>query len=491
MGYMNKWLLATIAITLISCIYWTSFVLNQFNSLHTYWDLGLYVQSMYYAVHYPSIVHGLQYLSFGNHLSPDQLLILPIYALFQSPQTLLLVQALILCLTGLLVYYIASELLKSEKWGFFISLAYLLNSGVFGVMAFDYHAEFLVIPALLLTFYLYVKQSKWLWPSLALLLGTMEFGPVIAGSFGLAMIIYELRCNKATIWNKQVKIAIAIVIISVIALGLYYLGYQSLLGQYKTGYYPNLPHSLQDWQQLAPSSYGATSSGLAALIPNEHNIYALCLIFLGFGITAIVLIPDVAFILALPYLVEAFIIGNTKFVRIWYYFFAFVIGGSAIAAILSIMVLKQRLAENPKLHSTLRIWAMPVAMTYAIIFFSFFPVQIYSKNINEPSSQFLFAPNQYQSQINQLKFVINQIPSNSSVLAQAFDIDYLIQRQHADLIGDNISFLPQYVLLDYNQNISLNAGNSTAEANTLKYIRTLGNYSLIEKNSSIELFKLN
>ena len=59
---------------------------------------------------------------------------------------------------------------------------------------FDFHIEFLIIPAYLLAFYFYTTLHKRLFvASLLLMLGSMEAAPIIALALGLGLAVYELR----------------------------------------------------------------------------------------------------------------------------------------------------------------------------------------------------------------------------------------------------------------------------------------------------------
>ena len=156
----NKWLFASILLVIISISYWTVFVVRDYNSYHAYWDVGSSAYDMFYHINYWQSFSVLQYLVFANHIAPVQLLILPIYAVFPSALTLLIVQEVILSLTGIIVYLVADGLLKSGPISFALSFAYLANPGMHGIILFDYHSEFLIVPLILILFYSYMKGRK-------------------------------------------------------------------------------------------------------------------------------------------------------------------------------------------------------------------------------------------------------------------------------------------------------------------------------------------
>jgi uncharacterized membrane protein len=482
---MNRWLALAIMATILATAYWSAFAVHEYSIFHTYQDIELYANDFYYHINYPSAVHGLQYLSFGNHLSPDQLLFLPFYALFQSPLTLLIIQALVMGLTAFMVFIIARDLIKSQKIAFVLFLATLLNPGLWGVVIFDYHVEMLIPLAMLLTFYFFMKRSLWFYPSLLLLLGTMEWGPVMAGTLALALFVYELRINK-----KVSKFLILIMVISILVFAAYYLAENYLMAQYAQGAYLNLPNSLRLWNQiyaghaLTGATNPASSNGMlinleyALLGPsNNYNIYALMLICLSFGITAIVFVPDIFLILALPWIGETYLLGYEAFSRIWGYYFSFVMGGVVIATILSFMVMKQ------SKHINLFI---KIALMMLMVFLITYPTMIYSKNVNQLQAQFLFQTSWDASQIAQLQYIINQVPANASIETNQYIVSHFSNRKLISVFGDN-SFQPSYLLADFNFNLSLNAENG-GQYDAFNALLATGNYSLVVQNGSAQLW---
>lgn len=95
-------------------------------------DLALYNQAIYNTVHghplaatcFGYIFHNWNLLA--DHLYLILLLIAPIYYFFQGPQTLLIIQSIVLALGAIPVYVIAKDKLKNEWAGFGISVIYLL-----------------------------------------------------------------------------------------------------------------------------------------------------------------------------------------------------------------------------------------------------------------------------------------------------------------------------------------------------------------------------
>ena len=108
-GKFDVWLVLAGLLTVANFTYWCLYSLNAYNTFHEFGDLGAFAYDMYYHLHYPNIVWGLQYLIFGNHIAPDLILVLPMYAIFQSALTLLFIQAAVLSVTGLVLFVVARD----------------------------------------------------------------------------------------------------------------------------------------------------------------------------------------------------------------------------------------------------------------------------------------------------------------------------------------------------------------------------------------------
>ena len=178
----DLWLALTVLFTVANFAYWAMFSINAYNTFHEYSDLGTFAYDMYYHIHYPNIVWGLQYLVYGNHVAPDLILMVPLYAVFQSPLTLLFIQAAVLSVTGFVLFLVARDLLKDSRMALLLAFAYFLNPGIHGMLMFDFHAESLIVLFYILTFYFYMrKELRMMVVSLLFLLGSMEVAPFPGG----------------------------------------------------------------------------------------------------------------------------------------------------------------------------------------------------------------------------------------------------------------------------------------------------------------------
>ncbi len=404
---------------------------------------------MYYHIHYASILHGLQYLIFAQHVAPDQLFILLAFFFAPSALTLLIIQAAIVSITGFAVFLIAKDLLRNEKTAMFLGLAFLLNPGVWCLLTFDYHAEMLIPLFVLLTFYSIVKNRKYLFAaSLLLLLGTLETAPFVAISLGFSMGLYALvRDKDKTIRRTWLKYSAVIIVSSIIMFAVYSSITGSLPKAYEAGQYPLLPKNLMAIQinsgqfsqiGLGLSRYGALSQFLYFRSMDAYLAYALGIIFIGFGI-ACLFDPLFALLFVSPWLFEVFIVGNTAFLLVWYQYFSYAMGGGICVTILSLRSIKTSgirtsfsLLGYIKNNSKYLTLSIPIGF---IIICFFYPHFVLSVNINNLKQDFLFQVNSSQKiQIQQLNSIISLIPKNASLMAPFFTSPQLFARQYFEVI---------------------------------------------------------
>ena len=261
-------LFVAIILVTASMIYWSAFSIKLYHTFHLSWDVANSAYDMYYHIHHLSQLHGLQYLSFADHLAPDQLIILPVFYLFPSALTLLLVQVAVVSLTGLLVFFITKRLTKSSFFGLLLCFAFLINPGTTGIIISDYHAEFLIIPFMLLTFYFFTERKRLpFFASLLLLLGTIESASFLGLALGAGLLFFEFRYDtneKRGMRKEKIKLAISIILLSLLAIAAYAYSGASLSSSYANGSYSGLPPTLHVINFAAKESTGLFSIGAGA-----------------------------------------------------------------------------------------------------------------------------------------------------------------------------------------------------------------------------------
>ena len=131
------------------------------------WDLGIFNQAFW------STLHGKLFYStmelfivpsgsfFGTHFSPVLFLILPIYAIYPAPETLLILQSFILALGALPLYMLVRDSQNNKLASVVFVMAYLLYAPLHGVNWFDFHVQ-IFLPVFFLSAIYYLTKGKWL-----------------------------------------------------------------------------------------------------------------------------------------------------------------------------------------------------------------------------------------------------------------------------------------------------------------------------------------
>ena len=467
-----------IAVTLISVVYWTMFGINAYNTFHEYSDLGFSTMSFYYHLNYPGVMHGLQYFVFWNHISPDQIFFLPIFYLYQSSLTLLFIQALGLSLTGLLIFFVVKDLAKSSTLGVIFCIVYLLNPGMYGMLIFDYHAEFLLIPLFVLTFYLYMKLNKrWFFISLLLFLGSIESAPFLAIPLGVGLFLYDFSYTKdADLRKQRLMLASSVIILAVAAIALEAYVTSVLVNSYSTSY-SNLPAQFK----VSNSGTGVVGNMVGALTGNAggqpwdpqfngYLIYGLIIVFFSFG-AVIIFDPLITLIFDLPWLSIVFFLHNLNFIVVWDQYFSYVLGGTIVGAIIGLMMIKERKGVAATyMHNKFGHEYMQTAITFLVvsivcvtaIILVFYPAMVYSKNVNNLGQDFLFMVGPQQAALDsQINSLIMIVPKNASLITDFYIVPHVATRRYLEQFDPSTNidrfFTPQYALIDLNENISLNA----------------------------------
>ncbi len=501
----DRCLVAALIITAISAIYWTMFASNAYSTFHEYDDLGIFAHNMWLDINYPGISSGLQYLVFGNHISPDLvLLVLPFFAIAQSSLTLLVIQVLFSSAAAISVFFISRDLLKSNGLAMLFFIAFLVNPGVNGMLVFDFHIESLITIFYLLAFYFYIKLRKRLFIlSSILLLATFEEAPYLGATLAIGLLVYEFLYNRKGSEGaspQRIRLAAMLLGLSI----LFFVVYQGitifLLQSYSSGSYSSLPPYLKVGPGVFLSLFiyhGATASAGA---PLTYTLYALAVGILFVGGAALI-DPIVTLVLASAYLGELFVVGNSGFVYVFQQYFSFIIGPVIVAGVLGIMLLQARkgylgrmLAKweesGKKPIPYVLIIASSLAIANILILWAY-PSFVLSRNTNNLAQDFLFqvSPAQH-AYYQQLYSVMALIPNNASLTAPFFTTPHLMNRLYLQDTGYTMPiwyFKPEYILIDVNLNVSLNAYAGIDQLR--QYLNQTSNYTIYARNGSAILLR--
>jgi uncharacterized membrane protein len=419
-------------------------ILRYYSFTATAWDLGEFSQSMWTTLHCGKLFYNN--VEFGSHFHvhfrPILFLLLPAYALFESPVTLLVLKSIFLGLGAIPLYWISKQELNN-RISLLFPISYLLYPSLHGANWFDFHPENFVPVFVLLAFF-YYKNGKlgrfFLFVILALM--TKEDVSLVIVSLGLYFLITNRKLLFKHPMSKEILIPCA-----TIFLGFAWLMFSLTITQYflqADGYAAYTPSGYVHFK----NAYGRLggNEGLFNLIRTllTDPLLVLQVLFSDYGAKITYLLAlflPVAFlplldlkftILFLPTLLAYLLADSPNYYSISYQYPCLLIPGIFIAAVYGMKKL-----SNLKLidyrggyynlrglfkHSKLLLVGITVV---GIFIFSLFPS---ISSILGPSEQ--NKPIITHHKLLLLK-ILTYIPANASVLTQSDIFPHLSHRLYA------------------------------------------------------------
>ncbi|OQB06174.1 MAG: hypothetical protein BWY19_00474 [bacterium ADurb.Bin212] len=181
---------------LIILIFTALFLIFEFVSYYNFrfpvLDLGLYNRHFWGMSNFDFGANPLKgYNLLGDHSHFVLLILIPIYSLFKHPQTLLVIQALAVALSGYPIYLIAKKYFGNKTIASLWLIPYFLYFGFASALDYPFHVSVLaVLPMAWAFYFLLEKKTSPLLISLAFLLLTKEDMPLIVIFFGLYLMFF-------------------------------------------------------------------------------------------------------------------------------------------------------------------------------------------------------------------------------------------------------------------------------------------------------------
>jgi len=195
------------------------------------WDLGINNQALWTTLnsgklfyYTPELFFNSSGSYFGLHFSPILFLLLPVYAIYQSPENLLVFQSFIVALGALPLYWFARDTLNSKLVAVGFSLAYLLYPPLQGANWFDFHVQ-AFLPLFFFSAMYYMKKEKWTkyFLFIVLALSIAENVSLVVLFFGLYGVLKYRSLLFKTLRQKKLADKKALVPLVTIALALVWI----------------------------------------------------------------------------------------------------------------------------------------------------------------------------------------------------------------------------------------------------------------------------
>jgi uncharacterized membrane protein len=187
---------------------------------HAY-DLGIFAQAVraYAELRAPVVpVKGPGFNLLGDHFHPILMLIAPVYRVFPSPVTLLIVQAALLALSVVPVTELAARI-AGRRPGAEVGVAYGLSWGLQNAVGFDFHEVCIAVPLLAYSLKALAEQ-RWkpaVWWALPLL-AVKEDLPLTLAAIGVYLMARRQRRLGAAVVVAAAAAGCLIVLVLIPAL---------------------------------------------------------------------------------------------------------------------------------------------------------------------------------------------------------------------------------------------------------------------------------
>jgi len=226
------------------------FTVNKHYNFNTFaWDLGIYHQSLWSTVRHARLLYYTCELRlvesgcfFGVHFCPIIFSIVPLYCLFSSPVTLLVLQSFILGSAAYPIYKIGSSM-HNSMFGLVSAAVFLVNPVVHGINGYDFHIQSF-IPLLVFGSYYFLLNGRWL-PFLltaCLCLTVEEHMVYVLVFYGFSIILDTLvKRREGSVFGKPLRPALLTPLILI----LISLCWQYLAGNVIGLYNPDMPGVLK------------------------------------------------------------------------------------------------------------------------------------------------------------------------------------------------------------------------------------------------------
>jgi uncharacterized membrane protein len=470
----------------------SSYTVFMYYAFKTYgWDLGIFTQSLWSTVilgkpfHYTleTYVNPSQNF-FGAHFSPVLALVVPIYGIFQSPLTLLVLQSFIIGLAALPLYWIAKKRLNSKLWGLTLAASFLLHPALQGMNCFDFHVEAFVPLFFFFAFY-YLDNNQWVKGAAfcLLTLSTIEFAPILILFLGLYFLVRKnLRLPRAgaRVRLRLILIPLLLILVSIAWFFLAFYVTYTINPLKATG----LPGNWDNWgRSLSEVVLNVVKNPVRVLTtmvnPVEKVYYFM---FIAAPVVFLLLLAPCELVLVLPWALAASLSEYSPYFQPYFQYFGLIVAQIYIAAVFGAKRLfkigethQNHLAGEKKLMALILI--VSLVSTIAV------------SPIGLPA--LTSRPVAINSHTQTLEDVLALVPSYASVATQNDIEPHLAQRENIFILTWPMNMEVDYILLDLTSGQILYAppGGLLSPIQALHTILAGGEYGIMAYADGVLLLK--
>lgn len=424
-----------------------------------YYDFGIFDQAIWNISQFkpPVIDHlivGGKWI-FADHFSPSIFLLSPFYWLTARSEMLLVVQAIVVGLSGIVLYKIGKHILKNRLLSLGVLICYLLFIGLQNAVISDFHELTVMTLPLMLTFWAIIRRKVWYYFLFLIITLGFKESTFLLG-IGIGILIIFLRKD----WLKVGLITIAL------SMAWGYLSIKVIIPAFSNGFYA-----------YAPSLSSNILDNIIAFINNPLKRETLFYSFLSFGFLPL-LSPEYWFLLLQDYATR--FIGSPCCTR-WGMGLHYNAQSAVILAISSMFALK-------RLQKTRIIFKFLPLLVVLIIGNALF---LYRFKLHGPLA-LAYNPAFYNHtrDFAFLNDLIKIIPINASIMTQNNIASRFAHQGVLLLKRDYENYKPDYILMDVrlgqNQNDFFGTGDVFS---ILKSLQKDSRYELIYETKDQFIFR--
>ncbi|MEM1606678.1 MAG: DUF2079 domain-containing protein [Candidatus Bathyarchaeia archaeon] len=372
------------------------------------WDLGIYAQALYSTLNHGRLLYYSAELAgnpsgslFGIHFTPFLLLLVPVYALYQNPITLLILRPLAISLGLVPLYWIMRENGFSRKLIILLSATYLVYPPTLTpILSFDILS---FLPALFLFALHYFRKRNYVKSYLFMILALTvnEFVSLIVSAASIYVLLADWRETLHALRRRKISRNIVFSIILLATGILWFILACSMI----TYFNPQALKTKWEWGELGSGPAEIISNVLAKplkalnILFNDGQRKFLYIVSLLGPLAFIPLFEPLALIMATPWLAASLLSINPLYYSIETQYPAFVSPFIFVAALDGIKKLIRANAANDNITGRVAATIAIMLLTSSLLILPGMPARIF----------------EYDGAKEAVWLALKEIPPNASV----------------------------------------------------------------------------
>jgi len=480
-------------------------------------DLGIFQQALWNSLNgnlfyeTPDLYNNPSGSFLGVHFSAIMFLLIPLYAIHSGPETLLILQSLVIALAALPLYKLATHILRTKIRGLSIAAIYLLYFHVHLLNSYDFHLEaFLPLFIFSFSYFLVVKKPiKAVFFALLAML-TMEVAPIIVGFVALFFLLlpsisiskkptsgrsgrtlkislklslsslslrtHSLRKFPLSLWLIVLSIAIFFISVNISSLFA-----PSPFAQLKVPFLFSEPGESLGVLSLAQNFFNPFV--LADQVGNDFSakmsFWLLILLPVGF----VIVLRPLVLVMLIPWFVLSMTTNIPAFYQLGWQYGAFTVPPIMIGTIYAVQKISRK---SPRMYKRVLTLTVALAIITALALSPLNPLTEGQNGIYEGSA---YRYPDLDADLDERYLILNLIPPQASVYTNGDFFPHLANRKDAYVwLPDGVN--PEYILLDMRTSQFGSKIWDSSPKDTLANLSAHLNYFVVASSKGVILMKL-